>query len=326
VLAAAVGVDAQEPTRVLRGELGAPHPVPLPELAELSPGTLPLARAATHLAGLQADLSPHGWRLTAARVGDSAVARRVRSAHTSLVALTADVLRGEAAGDTLVRVSGPATLAARLALPGGEPVLADPGAVRDLAQAWVEGAAALAAATDAALPGAHTVVWVDEPDAPDVVVGRVRSSSGYRTLPAWDRAAVREAWAALASARPSWFPLLGGIGEVPGALAHVSPVPGEVPEAWEDVARLVESGHDVALTVPHAASDTRPTPVSQRALSLATPWRSLGLPAAELGRLVLVAAPGRPQEAEGLRRAAIAARDLAEALDAVRRDDLDVLR
>ena len=324
------GTDAAEATRILRGELGAPHPVPLPELAELSPGTLPLARAATHLAGLSVDLTPHGWRLTAARAGASALARRVAAAQASLTGLSADLLAGEPAGATLVRLTGPATLAARMSLPGGEPVLSDPGALRDLAQAWAEGAAALAAATTASLPGAETLLWIDEPDALDVVHGRVRSSSGYRALPAWDRAAVRAAWEDLAARTRAWFPLVTQVGHIPSAAAHVLPAPGQVPEDWSEVASLVEAGGEVVLTLPPtlgvpAGGEGARRPISAAASALATPWRRLGLPAAALGALTLAGLPSTPLAPEALRRGAVRARDVAEALDTVRRDDLAAL-
>lgn len=316
------GRDAEEATRILRGELGAPHPVPLPQLPELSPGTEALGRTITHLAGLNVGLTPQGFRLTAARVGDSAEVRRLSAAHSSLVSLTADVLAGEPAGPTVIAVAGPATLAAALALPSGEPVLSDLGALRDVMQAWAQGLAELAAATASSLPGAQPVLDVREPRLDDVLAGRVRSSSGFRLLRAPERADVAAAWEALAEATPTWLPVHSLLTPSAAAAALRLPAPGEHPGEWEGIAAFVEAGRDVVLQVPPAAVGTR---VSARAATLATPWRRIGLPAASLSALTVSDTPGALLAPEPLRAAAIASRDLADALDVVRHDDLEAL-
>jgi hypothetical protein len=212
------GADLSEPTRVIRGELGAPHLVPLITATGL-PGTTDLVRTVVALRDLPVSLTPHGWRLTGARAGDDRAARMARSHSDTLLGITADVLAGEPAGPTMVNIVGPATLMARLALPGGEPVLADPGAVRDVSQAWDESMAALAAGIELALPGAEVVLDVAEPDLGPVTSGTVRSSSGYRTLPAWDRAEVGAAWTRLAQSARCILPLqavdLPGLADLP---------------------------------------------------------------------------------------------------------------
>lgn len=323
-LGIAAGQERQEAVRIVRGELGAPHPVPLPEFPQGPPGTTPLTRSVSHLSGLSVALGPHGWRLTGSRAGDDAAARAARSAHASLVSMSADVLGDEPAGDTVVRVAGPATLAASLALPGGEPVLQDAGAVRDVSQAWAEGMRELASALSTSLPRASAVLHVHEPRLNDVVNGRVRSSSGYRLLPAWDQAEVAAAWARLAADTRCWLPLAAGPSSPPVATADalLFDEPGEDPGAWEPIAMRVEGGGDVVLRLRREGART----VAERALRVARPWRRLGLEASALGRLVLLAGPDEALGPGGLRRSAIAARDLADALDVVRRDDLDALR
>jgi hypothetical protein len=322
VTARAAGSDAEEATRILRGELGAPHPVPLPQLRELSPGTEPLARTVTHLEGLHVGLTPQGFRLTAARVGDSAEVRRLRAAHASLLSLTADVLAGAPAGPTVVGVVGPATLAAALALPSGEPVLSDPGALRDVMQSWVAGMSGLAGRTAASLPGARPVLDVREPELDAVLAGTVRSSSGFRRLRAPDRADIAGAWEGLAALAECWLPLHPLLAPSRAAAALRVAAPGSDPGAWEGIAGLVEAGRDIVLEVPPARAGER---VSARAASLAEPWRRLGLPAASLGALVVDDRPGSPLSPDELRTAAISSRDLAEALDVVRHDDLGAL-
>lgn len=356
----AAGDDAAETTRLLRGELGAPHPVPLPMLPDALLGTTALCRSVVHLPGLAVSLTPHGWRLTGARAGSDTAARRGRAQHASLVSLTADLLAAEPAGPTVLAVAGPATVAARLALPGGEPVPADAGALRDLAQAWVEGVVELAAGVEASLPGARVVVDVREPDLHDVITGRVRSSSGYRTLPAWDRAQVRSAWVAAAERTALWLPGptaaagaagAAGTGEEPtgleAAAALVVDLNGGDPQEWEPLAGWIEAGRDVVLRTPPAstapapatatATATRPEPgrrprphqrperVADRALSIADPFRRFGLPAADLERLVVSTGSDRPLAPQALQREATRARELADALDVVRHDDLAAL-
>lgn len=328
VSATALGVAVEdhvlESTRILRGELGAPHTAPLPEFPDAGPGTTPLTRAVAHLSGLSVELSPHGWRLTGHRAGDDAAARSARSAHRSLLALTADVLGESAPGPTALRVMGPATLMASLALPNGEPVLSDPGAVRDVAQAWSFGMAELAAGVEASLPGAASVVHVHEPLLEQVTGGQVRSSSGFRELPAWDQASVGAAWQALAALVPTWLPRSAGASSetVPQASAILFDEAGPVPGDWEPIAAWVEGGGRVVLRLRREGD----TSVAQRALRIAQPWRSLGLSAASLGQLIVEAGPDQALGASGLRRSAMAARDVADALDVVRHDDLAGLR
>lgn len=320
LVAVAAGDEVAETSRSLRGELGQPHPVPLPEFPETMPGTTPWGRTVTHLAGLALDLSPHGFRLTAARAGTSGQVRRIAAAQPSLVARTADVLAGDSAGDTVLRISGPATLAAQLALPSGEPLLSDPGALRDVCEAWLAGMLDLVAATERSLPGARAILWIQEPELDRVSAGHVRSSSGYRQLAPWHRRDVARVWEGLAQRTPAWLP---GPDAVQGTVAEAIAVaqPRERPGDWEALAPRIEAGGAVLLGMRQRERGT----VASRASQIATPWRRLGLAAADLGRLI-VCEPG--EEAVGaqlLRRRASSARDLADALDVVRHDDLDAL-
>ena len=326
----AAGADPLETTRILRGELGAPHPVPLPRLPKAMPGTTALTRTVVSLPDLTVSLTPHGWRLTGARAGDDAAARRARSQQARVCADTAEVLAGVPAGPTVLDVVGPATLAARLALPSGEPVLADAGARRDLGQAWAQALPELAAAVSASVPGAELVLRVHEPDAADVASGRIRSSSGYRVLPAWDRTLLRSVWeqgveAAAQREALVWLPLDASTEQLQPQLvtradALVIEHPGSDPSAWEPVAAWIEAGRSVVV---RRAGDTGS--VSERARALAGPWRALGLPASALGSLLVDASGEEPADPATLRRSATASRDLADALELVRRDDLAAL-
>lgn len=220
----------------------------------------------------------------------------------------------------MLRVMGPATLMATLLLPGGEPVLQDPGAVRDVAQAWSHGMAELAAGASVA----GTVLHVHEPLLEEVVGGRIRSSSGYRELPGWDQAAVSATWQSLAELTPAWLPLSAGPSSAPvsQASAVLFDEAGPVPGGWEPIAAWVESGGKVVLRLNRDGARS----VAERALRIAQPWRNLGLRAASLGQLIVLAGPDQELGAQSLRRSAVAARDVADALDVVRHDDLAGLR
>ena len=94
-------------------------------------------------------------------------------------------------GPLKVQAVGPWTLAAALELRGGEAVLGDPGACRDLAGSLAEGLRAHLADVRRRVPGAEVVLQLDEPSLTAVLRGRVRTASGYRTYRAVDRAGGR---------------------------------------------------------------------------------------------------------------------------------------
>ncbi|MGW1227389.1 methionine synthase, partial [Streptomyces sp. NPDC002530] len=70
---------------------------------------------------------------------------------------------------------------------GGEAVLGDPGACRDLAASLAEGLTGHLAELRRRVPGARPVLQLDEPSLTAVLRGRVRTASGYRTYRAVDR-------------------------------------------------------------------------------------------------------------------------------------------
>lgn len=150
----------------------------LPELPARGPGADMVGRAATVLADLHVDLQPSGWRLVDRPGGDE---RRGRA----FLDHDLDALEERAAGydgPLKLQVAGPWTLAAGLRLTRGEAALADRGARRDLADSLAEGLAAHVADVARRVPAARLVVQLDEPSLPDVLMGRVRSYSGFRTL------------------------------------------------------------------------------------------------------------------------------------------------
>ena len=170
------GEDAEAYDEAVRMVLGELSDLPyLPELPGRGAHANMTGRALAVVTDLGADLQPAGWRLTDAPGVDQ---RRARS----LLAQDLDALEEQAQGfegTFKIQVAGPWTLAATVERPRGDRVLADHGARRELAQALAEGLRAHVADVQRRLPGARVVVQVDEPALPDVLAGRVPTSSGF---------------------------------------------------------------------------------------------------------------------------------------------------
>ena len=157
----------------------------LPELPARGPGADLVGRTCALLPDLPVDLQPSGWRLTS-RPGIDA--RRASSYLNHDLDAFSEALDGRTA-PVKVAVCGPWTLAASLQLPRGEPVLSDPGALRDLGQAMVEALAGHVADVRRRLPGCSVVLQLDEPMLPLVLAGHVSSFSGagsVRAVPVSD--------------------------------------------------------------------------------------------------------------------------------------------
>jgi methionine synthase II (cobalamin-independent) len=177
------GTDPREASAIIAGEL--PELAVLPELPARGPGADLVGRTCALLPDLPVDLQPSGWRLTS-RPGIDA--RRATSYLNHDLDAFSEALDGRTA-PVKVAVGGPWTLAASLQLPRGEPVLSDPGALRDLAQAMVEALAGHVADVRRRLPGCPVVLQLDEPMLPLVLAGHVSSFSGagsVRAVPVSD--------------------------------------------------------------------------------------------------------------------------------------------
>lgn len=178
------GTDVREALRVIRGELGdAQHEgvttIPyLPELPARGPGSDMIGRAAHLLVDLPVDLQPQGWRLVDRPGRD---AERAASLLTQDLDETAEAFDGYS-GPLKVQVAGPWTLAAALWRPLGDRVLDDAGATRDVTDSLAEGIGAYLRRVQSLVPGAGLLLQVDEPSLTAVLLGRIRSESGYRVL------------------------------------------------------------------------------------------------------------------------------------------------
>jgi methionine synthase II (cobalamin-independent) len=322
------GQDVREALRAVRAELtedGGDGVVPLPYLPELpdrGPGAELVGRGAGLLSGLAVDLQPQGWRLVDRPGRD---AERTAALWRQDLDELAEAFDGWT-GPFKLQVAGPWTLAASLWLPLGDRVLADAGAVRDLAASLAEGVQDHLAQVRRLLPGAHPVLQIDEPSLPAVLAGRIRSDSGLRALaaPEPDRAqqllgAVIEAGTAAGATlvavhccgdRPP-VGLLRDSGA--GAVSLDTATLG--PRGWESVATTVEAGVGFwAGVVP--TGDALPDPAAVVG-EVRRHWHELGLETALLADVTVTPACGLarlgPDQALGTTRAAgEVARVLAE--------------
>ena len=180
------GSDPREAARMVLDLL--PDLPFLPELPARGPHADLAGRSAALLADLPVDLQPTGWRL---------VGRPSRDGRRAVGLLDEDLDALEEAAQTRapaavkVQCAGPWTLAALVELPRGDRVLADHGAVDDLAQSLAEGLRQHLAGVRRRLPGARVVLQLDEPSLPAVLAGRIPTASGFGTLrsPSAQRAA-----------------------------------------------------------------------------------------------------------------------------------------
>ncbi|MFE1826293.1 methionine synthase [Streptomyces yangpuensis] len=178
------GGDAREAAKTATGSFeDFPY---LPELPARGPGADMIGRSTGLLVDMYAHVEPSGWRISDRPGRDT---RRARSWLGEDLDALEEFTQGYT-GRLKVQAVGPWTLAAALELHGGEAMLQDAGACRDLAGSLAEGLREHLADVRRRIPGADVVLQLDEPSLTAVLLGRVRSASGYRTYRAVDRQVV----------------------------------------------------------------------------------------------------------------------------------------
>ncbi|WP_405469541.1 methionine synthase [Streptomyces anulatus] len=181
------GGDAREAAKTVTGSFADGQGMPyLAELPARGPGADMIGRTVGMLVEMYGHVEPSGWRISDRPGRDT---RRARSWLGEDLDALEEFTQGYE-GLLKVQVVGPWTLAGSLELRGGEAMLADPGACRDLAGSLAEGLRAHLAEVRRRMPGAEVVLQLDEPSLTAVLLGRIRSASGYRTYRAVDRQAV----------------------------------------------------------------------------------------------------------------------------------------
>ncbi len=183
------GRSMAEAIRTVMGELGEPPCMPfLPELPQRGVGADMVGRGTAFLIDLYAEVQPSGWRIADRPGRDHG---RARSHLSSDLDLLEEYTQGYT-GPLKVQVAGPWTLAATVELPYGDKLLADAGAVRDVAASLAEGLRLHVADLRKRVPGAQVILQLDEPAVPGVLRGSVRTASGFGSLPAVEESVVRE--------------------------------------------------------------------------------------------------------------------------------------
>ncbi|PPB50811.1 hypothetical protein C4K88_02760 [Arthrobacter pityocampae] len=321
------GTDPHEANRAVRGELGGANLSFLPSLPARGPGSDAVGRTLGVLVELPFDLQPHGWRLVQRPGKDQ---RRAESALSSDVNALGDVAGAEESPASRVKLhlQGPLSLAAGVHLHGGERVLIDHGARRELYESLAVGAADLVRRVSAVARGAEVLVQFDEPDADDVLTGRVPTASGYRSLRALDRREATEAWdlvtASVVAAGAAGTVLAPGHGDVAVDAARSSAAHAlsldlrrVSDRRWEDLAADIESGRQLWLGILDGRAGV--PQVRVLAESVLAVWRRIGLPATALASLTVTALPGLDAlTPTGATRALTRLAQAADALDQIR--------
>ncbi|GAA1530224.1 methionine synthase [Actinomadura kijaniata] len=283
------GTDPAEALRIVLGELPElPH---LPELPDRGPGADMIGRGAGLLVELPVHLEPSGWRLSD---------RPGRDTRRALDHLARDLdaleeLAGGHDGPFKIQVAGPWTLAAGIELRGGDRVLRDPGAVRDLAASLAEGVAAHVAEVRRRIPRASLLLQIDEPALPAVLAGRIPSASGFSRLRAVEAPIAEEALRQVIEKAGDAFPVVHCCApDVPyrllrGAGAKAISVDLRmVPERADDaVGETVDAGVGLFLGVV-PGTDTALPALRRTGEPVRELWRRLGFPPARLARQVVL--------------------------------------
>jgi methionine synthase II (cobalamin-independent) len=178
-----------EAIRMVMGELGEPPGLPfLPELPQRGVGADMIGRGAAFLVDLYAEVQPSGWRIADRPGRDHG---RARSHLSSDLDLLEEFTQGYA-GSLKIQAAGPWTLAAAVELPHGDKLLADSGAVRDVAASLAEGLRLHVADVRKRVPAAQVILQLDEPALPGVLRGTVPTASGFGSLRAVEENVARE--------------------------------------------------------------------------------------------------------------------------------------
>jgi hypothetical protein len=192
------GTNIRESMRIVAGEC---TDLPfLPEHPARGPGADMVGRSVALLDHLAAEAVPSGWRVAEAPGAD------MRRAHSwwgeDLDAL--EETAGETAGAIKVQVCGPWTLAARLQSRGGEALVRDSGARRDVVDMLAEAIPRHIMQIRRRLPrAALVVVQIDEPMMSAVASAAVPTASGLATYRGIDRTEIIDGLAKVVSATQS---------------------------------------------------------------------------------------------------------------------------
>ena len=279
-----------------------PH---LPELPARGPGADMIGRTAAALADLHVDLQPSGWRLVARPGIDER--RAVDFLDRDLDALVP--VAGTHDGPLKVQLAGPWTLAATMQTARG-PVLADPGATRDVVASLAETVRAHLAEVARRAPHARLILQLDEPALPAVLDGTVPTASGFGNIRAVEPARVRDAIKAVIGDVPVVVHCCAT--DVPLKLladAGAAAISVDLAAARLDhdvVGELVERGLKLWLGVVPALGPGVPPPVREIVDPVRRLWHEVGFAPERLtATVVLTPACGLAGASDGWARTAL---------------------
>lgn len=319
------GTAIREAVQLVIDEVAAfPH---LPEQPARGPGGEMVGRALALLPDFPAAWGPTGWALTD-RPGHET---RRSAAYLGEDLDAAEELLEGWTGPFKVQLCGPWTLAAAIELRSGRKILGDPGARRDLHQAYADALAGHAAEVVKRLPGISLFVQLDEPGLPYVLDGSVPTPSGLTRLAAIDQqvvvaslaAATASVAAQVETARTgvhccAGSPPLRLFRELHDIRDAGSPGLGFAsvdatlltPADDDGVGEAVEAGLALMLGLVPTASSAAPGPaagsdvVADASEILRRLWQRLGLPVEQLARIVVTPTCGlagaTPQQARAV--------------------------
>ena len=187
------GDDLGEAMSRVEGELGAPHLPFLPHLPALGWRSTPLARTLAVCEGLAFDGASFGWRMVHSGGRGARESALAQDRLLSDINLLADRVGAQkkrfGSGQVPVykiQLVGPLTLAASIYLPGGERVISDVGASRDLLESFLEGLERWVESLREALqaPQVLIAVQLDESEFQRLMEGSIPTVSGFRSLSA----------------------------------------------------------------------------------------------------------------------------------------------
>ncbi|MFC9295530.1 methionine synthase [Streptomyces sp. NPDC057011] len=282
------GGDAREAAKTATGSFEEfPY---LPELPARGPGADMIGRSLGLLVDMYAHVEPSGWRVSDRPGRDT---RRARSWLGEDLDALEEFTQGYE-GKLKVQAVGPWTLAAALELHGGEAVLQDAGACRDLAGSLAEGLRGHVADVRKRIPGAEIVLQFDEPSLTAVLLGRVRSASGYRTYRAVDRQVVEGTLRDLFSVHEGEVIVHSCAPEVPFGLLRRAGAAGVsfdfslLTEREDDaIGEAVESGTKLFAGVVPGTDGPLSDPAGS-VMGVRKLWRRLGLAPGTLAESVVV--------------------------------------
>lgn len=320
------GTDLGAALRLVFDGLGGVPGLPyLPELPARGVGADMTGRSAGLLVDIAVELAPSGWRVADAPGRDHG--RSLGHLRRDLDQLEEHTQGYQ--GPLKVQAAGPWTLAAAVELKHGDKVLADHGAVRDLAESLAEGLARHLAELRRRVPGATLVLQLDEPALPGVLRGTVPTASGFGRLRAIEEPVARDTLHRVIEAAGPHSPVVVHCcaPDVPfatlrGAGAAAVSVDWSLLTTRQDeqLAELIESGLVLYAGAVPSLDPAAPAPPGYRqVVEQILALRRIGLSARQIADAVVVTpscgmAGASPQWASRAQRLCLdAARALAEA-------------